>query len=209
MPGPIRRLLPFVRVSTLASTPRALGLVAVIALALTGCGPADPIAEVAAARGDYEVRLSGWIVRQPEPEAAVMETPDPAAGEATGEPQDQAAEEASSAEGAGEEAMEAEADPRLISVLFDILVLFSGSQPLPGLTVDITHADSGGNEKAVRQHYIEVGGLVRGSTNQVAIELDGWDLADGDAFSIEVRHGLSDAERAGYREFQEAGAGAG
>ncbi len=206
MPGSTRRLLPLVRVSTLASTPRALILVAAIALLLGACTPADPIAAVAAARADYEVQLSGWIARPPEP-PPVVETPDPEApaDEAEGDPLDADQEGADPME---VEAVE-EADPRTITVLFDLLVLFSGSDPLPGLTVDITHADPSGAEKAVRQHYIEVANLARGSTNQVAIELDGWDLADGDAFSIDVRQVVSDAERSAYREFQEAAAGAG
>jgi len=220
MPGPIRRLLPSVCVSAQVSRRMAppiamslvtMTLVVMTLLVLAGCAPADPQAQVAAARADYEVKLSGWIVRQPEPmeptldPAATVESP---MDENEGEVDPSMASETSPAE----EEMAAVLDPVVpdsteITVLFDVIVLFSGKDPLPGLTVDITHADSAGGEKVVRQHYLAVGNLHRGSTRQVAFELDGWDLADGDQFSIEVRQGLSDAERGTYREFQEAGSG--
>jgi hypothetical protein len=186
-------------------------LIAMTLLVFAGCAPADPQAQVAAARADYEAQLSGWIVRQPEPMEATLDpvaTAESPMDENEGEVDPSMASETSPAA----EEMAAVVDPVVpdpteITVLFDVIVLFSGKDPLPGLTVDITHADAAGGEKVVRQHYLEVGDLLRGSTRQVAIELDGWDLTDGDQFSIEVRRGLSDAERGTYREFQEAGSG--
>lgn len=183
-------------------------LLLAFAFAPIACAPTDPMAKIAAARDDYEAQLSSWIIRPPAPPEIDTESEEAGSVEGAMAP---AAEEGEGEEGEGEEG-EGEmldepepVDPRSQVVLFDIIVLYSGSDPLPGITVDISHVGADGAEKAVRRHYLEVPTIRRGSTEQVAVELDGWDLADGDSFAIDVRQGLSEAERGEYREFQNAG----
>lgn len=191
MLDPVRRLLSVCSILILALAPLA-------------CTPSDPAARVAAARSDYKAQLSGWIIRAEEPEEVVSIDD----GEADLEGEDDGEVAAPDADMDADMAMDTapiEVDPRSQSVLFDVIVLYSGSRPLPGITVDISHRDASGVEKVVRRHYLEVPRVRRGATEQVDFELDGWDLADGDSFSVEVRQGVPEAERGEYREFQEAG----
>lgn len=176
---------------------RRLSLVGLLSLlfALAACAPADPQARVAESRAKYEVKLNGWLQRPVE---------EGQAAEAAAGASEQAASSADPG-AASQEAALAKPDPRQIKVLMDLLVTFTGRKPLPGITVDISHADADGNEKAHRQHYVALAGMHRGAPQQVEVELDGWDLEDGDQFSVEVRQDIPEAERGAYREFQEAG----
>ncbi len=169
-----------------------------LALGPIACAPGDPMAKVAAAREDYEAQLSGWIVRPQEPPAEIVTT------EGEGEGEDGNAGDTDD-EAPGEDMAPIEIDPRSQVVLFDLIVLYSGNDPLPGVTVDISHVGGDGVEKAVRKQYLELPNIRRGATEQVDFELDGWDLADGDSFAVEVTRGVSESDRGAYREFQEAG----
>jgi hypothetical protein len=91
-------------------------------------------------------------------------------------------------------------------IVLDVLVDWSGREPLPGLTLDVSMADPAGTEKVRRRVWIETAHLRRGG-EQLALVLDGLPWQPGDGFFVEVRSRVPTAERGDYREFGAAGPG--
>lgn len=91
-------------------------------------------------------------------------------------------------------------------IVLDVLVEWSGKEPLPGLTLDVSMADPAGAEKVERRIWIETAQLRRGG-EQLALVLDGLPWQPGDGFFVEVRPTVPIAERGEYREFGAAAAG--
>ncbi len=174
-------------------------------LGLMACTPASPEEQVAKTRSQYTVKFNAWALQQSEPaqEAA-------AEGDVAGE-----GEATAAAVGSEEEGEEGEVDlsetlasinlgPQSSDILFDLLVRFEGSKPLPGITVEVTHADPFEKEKENRLHYIETDSFVgTQKTQQVSFVLEGFEYEDGDVFSVEFNAYVSPEERGGYREFAE------
>ncbi len=216
------RLLPSLRSSSLKNAPRPLQVVALLAslavvLSLVGCGPGSPEDKVTQVRGQYTVKLENWFpkVEEPEPieESEMLDEQGAEAGDAT--EGDAAAEEVAQAEEAGEPAegegegegeemgmeMEAEpAGPKSTTILFDLVVLFSGSEPLDGITVDVTHADASGTEKKTWRQYLETAGMVKSETRQMAFEAE-VDFVEGDVFSVQLLKYVDPAEYGNYKEY--------
>jgi hypothetical protein len=92
-------------------------------------------------------------------------------------------------------------------IVLDVLVDWSGSDPLPGLTLDVSMADPAGAEKVRRRVWVETAQLRRGG-EQLALVLDGLPWQPGDGFFVEVRTPVPAAERGEYREFGAAAPGA-
>ena len=113
---------------------------------------------------------------------------------------EEAAEEAEADAEATEEAA-VSTEPAMVTVLLDFLIHNEGSGTLDGVTVDLTIADPGGNEKERRLLWVETAGLTKGSQRQVAHELTDISYADGDGFHVEVRNPITVEERGDYREF--------
>ncbi|MEM7587566.1 MAG: hypothetical protein AAF560_29530, partial [Acidobacteriota bacterium] len=131
---------------------------------------------------------------------------DPAGGSAEGAA---VAAEAAVAEGEeaaeGEEMMEVEAGPQLRPIFFDLIVRFDGYDALPGITVDITHADAFQKEKEVFRHWLDTTGMAKSDTRQIDFILEDIEFEDGDVFSVMLRETVPSEERGEYREFAEAG----
>lgn len=153
------------------------------AVCLAACQPKDPQVRVAQIRSEYTVKLNAWRVVAPETE-----------GEANlGEP------------GAALGETPAETGARPVTVMFDVLVSFRGKEPLPGITLDITQADPFEKEKDHRRHWIDTSKFINGSFEQIAFELGGFQLIDGDVFSVDLLQFVPEDVRGEYREFAEAG----
>jgi hypothetical protein len=109
------------------------------------------------------------------------------------------------------ETAEAEAPvevPLRQDVILDILVSREGHEALPGITVDVTQADSRDNEKASWKVYLDTSDLSRGPGVQMVHRLEDVDFEEGDGFFVEVRHPIPAAERGEYRELREPAEGA-
>ena len=53
-----------------------------------------------------------------------------------------------------------------VAIFFDLIVLFEGDDPLPGLTLEVSQADSAGAEKQSWRHYQELSAHIKGETKQ-------------------------------------------
>lgn len=180
-------------------------------IALVACQPSDPAAQVAKARGDYQVKLNSFLVMEPEVPEVVEPELDPATDTGgmavSGAVAAVAAETAEEAEEGGEEAIPEEVGPRTSTVLFDLVVRFEGSDPLPGVTVEISHVDAERNEKELRFHYLETGEIRRGGSQQIELVLEGFEIEEGDAFSVDLQSFVAPEDYGRYREFAEATGG--
>lgn len=172
-------------------------------LLVASCAPKDPVERVNQARAKYQVRLNSWLVK-PAPIVEVPENEGDTGEAAMAESAAVAEEVAAEGEEIAEEVMEVETGPTSTDVIFDLLVLFEGNDPLPGVTVEVIHDGAGGATKESRLQWIETGGLVRGDTRQVTIELEGWALEEGDSFGVSLRSVVPAEDRSQYREFAEA-----
>lgn len=193
---------------------RCLPLLLLLLVTLVACQPKTPAEKVAAARASYVVELNSWFPQEPEPEplAEPVEGEDAADGEAAAEePAEEAAAEGEATEGeaADGDALEVvdvdDVAPRQVNIFFDLIVLFEGDDPLPGLTLEVSQADSGGAEKQSWRHYQELSAHIKGETKQESFTLEGVEFTEGDQFSVTVRKVVPPEEHGEYREFASAG----
>lgn len=201
-----------------ALSPFAVVVLSLVLLASVACAPSSPTEQVTTTRAEYTVQLNSWLVKDESPvvEGVVEGVADAleAAGEAV-EDAVEAVEETldlnaegadATAEGAdetGEDAAAAlEADANR-TILFDLIVRFSGSDPLPGITVDVTQADAAGNEKRVWREFLDIPNIVKSQTKQVSFELE-TELAEGDQFSVQLANYVDPANYGEYKEYAEA-----
>lgn len=200
----------------LRSTPLTALVLALVALTLTACAQKSPEERVAEARTKYKVALNAFLPQDPEPvidedmtEDAMPEEGAEASETAVAAEVAAAAVAAEGEEGEeGEEGMAEESEEMTSSgrdVFFDLIVQFDGPESLPGITVEITHADPFEKEKASFRHYLETGTMVKSETKQVSFTVPGLDFVDGDLFSVDVRAHVPAEERGEYREFAESG----
>lgn len=200
----------FDRRPDLSARPGACAALGVLLLAgglLGACGPSDPTAEIEDARSRYSAEVVSFSVDQ-RPQASPAEPPaavtggevDAGAGEA-----EQGADEAAAPEAAAAEPVEP-VEVRQ-DVLLDIVLRFDGHDPLPGLTLDITHAGADDREKGTYKAYIDTSDVYRGPPVQVVHRLEDVPYEEGDGFHAEVRSAVPAAERDQYREFSESGEG--
>lgn len=200
-----------------------------LALILTGCPieptqnvedeASDPVIEfefseedILAAREKYRVSTIGLKVVDETPDrtpnrpaqdavAALGSMAESAAGAMA-----QAADAEESPEGEEEMLSESPQGPRQVELLADLVVRFVGpGKPLPGITVDITHADPYGIEKARHLVWAETPGLRRGEKRSVPVRLEVDNYEDGDEFYVEFQEFVPPEARSGYREFAMSG----
>ncbi len=181
-------------------------LFALLMLSIASCGRTDPGERVAAIRGQYSVSLEGFAVDRPGPAVDRASEPDPSDGvsvsaeaSATAEATATAAE-ASGEEGDAEDELD-EPGPRPAEVMLQLLVRFSGEDPLPGVTVEVTQADREGEQQPPTLHWIETAGIGQGELRQVDLALEGVPYEEGDAFSVTLRPNIPAEDRGQYREF--------
>lgn len=188
--------------------PRLLPLAsaALFLVVAAGCVPKKPAERVTETRARYKVERVSFLPQAPETpvEAAPGVEGEAAAAEGTAATVEGApADPAAPGEQIAEEAPAA-VGPVPTRILFDVILTFDGKEPLPGVTLEVTHADSFEVEKETRRHYVETADMLEGSPKQVAFELDGFLFEEGDLFSVEVRP-VPPAEQGEYREYVEAG----
>jgi hypothetical protein len=85
--------------------------------------------------------------------------------------------------------------------VLDIRVSSAGQEQLPGVTLDIEHLDAERRSKDRRRLWVETAALAPGESTQVTHILENVVWETGDAYTVEVRRGISSAERSAYREF--------
>lgn len=195
----------------------ALVLSFVATLLLVACPSKTPEQMVAEKRAKYVVQLNTWRLVEPPVEEMPMDEgmageEGAEAGEAMAVASAAAAtEEAAEGEEMGEEIEEgmgeemmAEEGPRTATIFFDLIVQFTGREPLDGITVDITHADPFEQEKTVARHWIETGDMTKAETRQVSFEREFENYDEGDVFSVSLRSYVPPEEIGEYREFAAA-----
>jgi hypothetical protein len=86
-------------------------------------------------------------------------------------------------------------------ILLDLLIQHDDAgEPLPGITLDVSMADSSGNEKAHRRIWVDTTRVGPGGA-QTSIQFDDLPYQPGDGFFVEVRSPVPAAERGEYKEF--------
>ena len=190
----------------------ALSLLLVL---LVACQPGSPEERVLAERARYTVELNSWYAEVEN--APVEETVEVPVGEEGAEgqaPADDAEAAGDEAENAAEEIAEEDtedadvvvaAGPQLHTIVFDLLVLYNGRDPLPGLTVEVTHAGADGEEKGSWLEYLEMPDITKGVSKQVGFQRAGVLFEEGDVFAVLVEPNVPADVRSEYREFQAAG----
>lgn len=185
-----------------------------LVVGLVACGPGSPEERVTQTRAQYTVSLEAWFPKVEEPAEPDLELePAEAEGEAPGEAgaaeatEEPVAEEAAEAEGEGEagegEATEVESGPTTTNIHFDTLVLFSGSDSLPGVTVDVTQAGASGSEKETWRVFLETEGMVKAEARQIGFELP-VEFEEGDQFSVQLLKYVDPANYGEYKEYASA-----
>lgn len=167
--------------------------------ALVGCQQLTPEEEVAQKRSQYTVELNSWFVKEPPPEEIVEE----AVEETAEEIQEEQLEETTPADEV--EIVEPE-EPEPQTIFFDLIVLWDGrGEPLPGITVEVSHVGADGEEKGSWPEWLEIPDIVKGSTKQVSFEREGVIFEEGDQFAVTLESSVPPEERDRYREFATAG----
>ena len=191
-------------------TKAAALILAMIATGLVACEQPTHEERVAELRGRYDAELNGFAVREV-PAVVDVETVTP--GEGEGAPAaDEAAEEvmeedAGVVDVAGEEGEAGEGEemaeevPMQKDVILDIVVRHDAPEMLPGLTLDVSHADAQEVEKEHYRIWVDTATLAKGESLQVNETLEDVDFQEGDRFFVEVRRDVPPAERSEYREY--------
>jgi hypothetical protein len=161
-----------------------IGYVAVVvvglSLACTAKSPEDKIADI---RALYSARLNGFIIEE-EP-IAVPEVE---------------AEEVGDAE-VVDEALVVEPTPVRQLIRLDILIQHDSYELLPGVTVDISMANSAGEEKGHWRAWFDTSKVVKANVTQFTHILEDMAYEEGDGFFAEIRKPIPVEERSEYREF--------
>jgi hypothetical protein len=178
-----------------------------LVLATFACAPPDPAAQ----RLTYDVALSSWAATERAP--AVVEAPavdpaavDPAAVDTAATP---AEGEAAAVDPAAEAVPVEPVAPATVfaDIQLSVLVTNNGGK-LDQLTLDISHADASGTEKATYRRTIDVAQIVRGLESQVTVVLENIEIAGRastdqpypDQFAVAVRADIPAASRSEYPE---------
>lgn len=180
-----------------------MGTIPVLALAVLavafGCAKKSPLEQMMENRSRYTAELneSGFILEETPLVAEV------AGGDSELEAEPQATS-AGEDEGEGE-MLEPEPIPVEQKVHLDILLRHDSYEKLPGVTVDISMVDTGLNEKGHWRVWLDTSNIERANLTQFSHTLENIDYVEGDAFSVEVRHPIPEAERGDYKEFADFG----
>jgi hypothetical protein len=159
---------------------------AVLATALAvGCAGKSPEEKVAGIRALYSARLNGFIIEEEPLPVAEVEI-----------------DESADAEVLEEEVM-IEPTPIRQQARLDILILHDSYELLPGVTVDISMANSAGEEKNHWRVWFDTSDVGKASVTQFTHVLEDISYEEGDGFFAEVRNPIPVDEWEEYREFSE------
>lgn len=170
-----------------------LALTIASVLLATGCAQKSPLEQMVENRARYSAEMNGFFVDEIPIEPVAAPADDV---EADGE--------GAEAEGDGEELLETPVEVRQ-QVTLDILLRHDSFEKLPGITVDLTMVDSEMNEKERWLVWIDTSAVERANPTQFEHVIEDADYEEGDAFGVEVRHPVPEADRADYREFSDLG----
>ncbi len=171
------------------------------------CQTQTPEQMVNELRGQYSVQSTSFLPQQQLSDAseadAALHEGEEADSTVTGTETAAASgdDEAASIEETVDEDGFALSGPQPTSILFDIVLMFEGRKPLPGLTLDIVHSDPFEKVKENRRHFIETANLIKGDVLQQDFVLEDFNFEDGDQFTIEIRPSIPLEEQGEYREF--------
>lgn len=179
--------------------PVALLVTAGFSFLLLACAEKSPDEKVEAMRGRYSAELTNFVVMK-EPAAEPMMDPGAEGTSADGGGGEEAVASDEGNEG-DDELMEPASVEVSRDILLDILVQNTGSESLPGITVDVSQIDPSGTAKNGWKVFLELPNLAHGMTEQVSYVLEEVDYEEGDGFHAEVRTPVPPAERGDYAEF--------
>ncbi len=193
-------------------TQTVLIALALLTAPLIGCAGKSPEERIADTRKQYSVQLQSFRADKREPvqeapmeegaeEAVVTTTAEAAA--AVGESAAEGAEEAM--EEGGEMMEPEESGPSPHDVTLFLIVRFAGTEPLPGITVEVTKQDPFGKESEPTLHWIDTAGMAKSEVRQVDLVLEDVEFETGDAYSVYFSEVVPAEQRSQYREFAEAG----
>lgn len=164
-----------------------IGAIALVVL-VSGCRQESNAERVSRLRSGYTATLNGFVVQQ-EPMSASETATDSG--------------QSSSSKGSDESEAAAQV-PVQQNVMLDILIRNDNDERLPGITLDVSQADSEHKEKANWKIWVDTSEIGRGPGTQLSYVLKDVDYVEGDGFNVEVRHPVPVAERGKYREFSSA-----
>jgi hypothetical protein len=171
-----------------------LFVASIMAGGLVACSPKSPEEKVAQLRSLYKARLNGFIVRE-EPVGGVEEVlgTEEFAAEQAAEVTEEMVEE---------ETLESFEPVAVVQeVMMDILIQHDSDEKLPGLTVEISMADSQGNEKGHWRVWFDTAGIVKATPTQFTHVLEDIGYVEGDGFFVDVRQSIPPSEYGDYKEF--------
>lgn len=174
-----------------------------VALAVAGCAPQDPVQQALASRAEYTVQSASFLPQRQVSDASMEDEMLSEGDEIAGD--EEALDEATDEGGPVDvDAMEEDADmvsaPVATPILFDVVLTFAGNDPLPGITLDVVHKDPFDNVKEVRRQYVETPNLMKGTVQQSDFVLEDFAFEEGDTFEVELRLDVSPEEYGEYRE---------
>lgn len=185
-----------------------LVLVVVMVLSLA-CASKSPEEKVAQIRALYSARLNGFLIEE-EPlvvdPIGAGEIDDPTvADEPPAEPEAESPMdgEADGEEDMGEEVVQPVSVPVRQRARLDILIQNDSYDRLPGVTVDISMANSAGEEKNHWRVWFDTADVGKASVTQFTHVLEDVSYEEGDGFFAEIRKPIPPEERSEYREFSE------
>ena len=160
---------------------------AVLAAALTlGCAAKTPEEKVAGIRALYSARLNGFIIEEEPLPVTEVEMEEPGDAEVP------------------EEDVMIEPIPVRQQARLDVLIHHDSYDLLPGVTVDISMANSAGDEKNHWRVWFDTSDMGKASITQFTHILEDISYEEGDGFFAEIRNPIPVDERKEYREFSEA-----
>ncbi|MEM7481661.1 MAG: hypothetical protein AAF481_10845 [Acidobacteriota bacterium] len=177
-----------------------------LSLLAVGCAQPTPEERVAELRAGYTADLNGFVVvQQPVPMEPMLDDDGNPVLDENGEPV-MVDPTAVTEEAEGDQASDAApaAVPVAQDIKLDIMVNNDNYEKLPGLTLDVSQADSNEVEKNHWKIYIDTSEIARGNRSALVHTLEGVDFQEGDGFAVEVRSPVPAEERSEYREFSEA-----
>lgn len=178
---------------------------------LVACQPKSPEEQVADTRAQYTVKLNSWyanVENEPvEPMDGDSEDAEDGSEDASAPSEDPEVTESEVAEGEEEDAAsELVTGPQPHTVVFDLLVVYDGrDEPLPGVTVRVSHAGPDGAEKGSWLEFLEMADIPKGTSHQVGFEKQDVLFEDGDQFAVTLEKSVAPADYAQYPEFASAG----
>ena len=170
-----------------------VSLLATAVVVSTACSSKSPEEKIAQIRSLYKARLNGFIIEEEPLPVELAETE-------VVDVEDQATDVVE----AIEEEIVAEPPPVRQRARLDLLIQHDSYDRLPGVTVDISMANSAGEEKGHWRVWFDTADVGKATVTQFTHILEDISYEEGDGFFAEIRNPIPPEERSEYREFSEA-----